>query len=62
MSGAKPKTQIEIRVSCNKLKDADIRLRSKSDPFCVMYMKTNDDWTEVKAASLFLSVGIFSRK
>jgi len=43
MAGAK--TQIEIRVSCNKIKNKDVT--SKSDPFCVMFLKDGDEWTEV---------------
>lgn len=45
MSSGKPHTRIEIRVSCNKLKNKDIG--SKSDPCCVMYQKVDDNWTEV---------------
>jgi Ca2+-dependent lipid-binding protein len=41
---AKPKSHIEIRVSCNGLKNADVT--SKSDPCCVMYVKSGDEWTE----------------
>ena len=40
-----PSTVIEISVACQKLADMDIT--SKSDPVCVMFMKSKDNWIEI---------------
>ena len=34
-----PTTNVELSLSCNKLEDMDVF--SKSDPFCVLYIKDN---------------------
>ena len=37
-----PTSNVELSISCENL--ADLDLFSKSDPFCVLYMKDGDRW------------------
>jgi len=40
-----PVSKVEVHVSCDKLMDRDIT--SKSDPCCLMYVMTGNQWVEV---------------
>ena len=42
---SEPVSKVEVRVSCDKLMDKDVT--SKSDPCCLLYMKTGGKWLEV---------------
>jgi len=48
---SEPVSKVEVHISCDKLMDRD--LMSKSDPCCLLYVLTGNNWVEVH--SLFLS-------
>ena len=54
-AAATPSTRVELHISCDNLRDAD--LFSKSDPVVVVYTQTsNKQWVEVSCGSMWCRI------